>query len=233
MDDKPQSQFELSEDDFLPTPAKPFSALATKPPAIFLTIPVFMALLFVVTSIAYWQEPRTYDFWVSKKAVITDGQYWRLFTALFTHSDLVHLLSNLPLFLIFGWYLRSFFGLRMFPIVALLAGIASNFLTVIFYEENTRLVGASGMLYAMVALWLLYYVRFETVYKFWNKVMRATAFALVLLFPTTFQENVSYLAHFWGFVSGLVLGALFLPITEIQLVAPIQAETRPTPPTLH
>ena len=121
----------------------------------------------------------------------------------------------------------------MFPIVALLAGIASNFLTVIFYEENTRLVGASGMLYAMVALWLLYYVRFETVYKFWNKVMRATAFALVLLFPTTFQENVSYLAHFWGFVSGLVLGALFLPITEIQLVAPIQAETMPTPPTLH
>ncbi len=227
MDDKSQSQFELSEDDFLPAPAKPLSVLATKPPTDFLTIPIFMALLFVATSIAYWRDPRTYGFWVSKHSILVDGQYWRLFTALFTHSDLVHLLSNLPLFLIFGWYLRSFFGLRMFPIVALLAGIASNFLTVIFYEDNTRLVGASGMLYAMVALWLFYYVRFETAYRFWNKVMRATAFALVLLFPTTFQENVSYLAHFWGFVSGLMLGALFLPITEVQLIAPGQGSAVP------
>ena len=233
MDDKPQSQFELSEEDFLPAPAKPLSALATKPPASFLTVPIFMAVLFAVTSIGYWQQPKTFDFWVSKQSILVDGQYWRLFTALFTHSDLVHLLSNLPLFLIFGWYLRAFFGMRMFPIVALLAGIASNFLTVIFYEDATRLLGASGMLYAMVGLWLLYYVRFETMYKFWNKVMRATAFALVLLFPTTFQENVSYLAHFWGFVSGLVLGALFLPITEVQLVAPNSTITAVEHPTLH
>jgi rhomboid protease GluP len=233
VDDKPQSQFELSEDDFLPAPAKPLSALATKPPVAFLTVPVCMALLFAVTSVAYWRDPRTYDFWVSKQSITVDGQYWRLFTALFTHSDFLHLLSNLPLFLIFGWYLRSFFGLRMFPIVALLAGIASNFLTVIFYAENTRLVGASGMLYAMVGLWLLYYVRFETVYKFWNKVMRATAFALVLLFPTTFQENVSYLAHFWGFVSGLVLGVLFLPITSVQLTVSNPEVPNEVSPTLH
>jgi len=217
LEDKPQSPFELSEDDFLPAPTKPRSALSAMPPAGLLTFPICMAIAFTATSIAYWQQPRTYDFWVSKQSVIVDGQYWRLFTALFTHSDLLHLLSNLPLFLIFGWYLRSFFGMRIFPILALLAGIVSNFLTIIFYENNTRLVGASGMLYAMVGLWLLYYVRFETVYSFGNKIMRATAFALVLLFPTTFQENISYLAHFWGFVSGLVLGALFLPITEIQL----------------
>lgn len=220
MDDQHPGNFDLSEDDFLPAPKKPLSALAAKPQLSHLTSPVIMALMFAAVSFGFWYNPGTIDFWVSREAVFGQGKYWKLFTALFTHSDMLHLLSNLPLFLIFGWHLRTFFGFRIFPLVAILAGIASNFLTIYFYADNTRLVGASGMLYAMVSLWLLYYVKFETSYSFWNKIMRATAFALVLLFPTTFQENVSYLAHFWGFICGIFFGLLFLPITEVQTVAP-------------
>lgn len=211
-----EEDFVLTEEDFLPSPKKPPSAMAGAPPLRFLNLPVWMAIGFAIASVAYWQNPQRFPLWVSQEAVLKQHEYWKLFSALFTHSDMLHLLSNLPLFLIFGWHLRTFFGLRIFPVVTVLAGALANFLTVILYEEQTRLLGASGMLYAMVSLWLVYYVRFETSYKFWNKVMRATGFALILLFPTTFQENVSYLAHFWGFVCGMALGILFLPISRIQ-----------------
>jgi rhomboid protease GluP len=211
-----EEDFVLTEEDFLPAPKKSPSPMAAVPPLRFLNLPVWMAIGFAIASIAYWQNPGKFPLWVSQASLLKDHQYWKLFTALFTHSDMLHLLSNLPLFLIFGWHLRAFFGLVIFPVLAVVAGALANFLTVILYEEQTRLLGASGMLYAMVALWLVYYVRFETAYRFWNKVMRATGFALILLFPTTFQENVSYLAHFWGFICGMVLGALFFPITSIQ-----------------
>lgn len=225
MDDQHPIKPDLTADDFLPAPKKRLSALAAKPQLRCLTVPIFMTLAFAAVSLAYWYDPVKYPFWVSRESVFIEGKYWKLFTALFVHSDMLHLLSNLPLFLIFGWHLRTFFGFRIFPLVAILAGIASNFLTIYFYHDQTRLLGASGMLYAMVSLWLFYYVKFETSYSFWTKVMRATAFALVLLFPTTFQENVSYMAHFWGFICGILLGLLFMPITQIQTEAPEEQKT--------
>src|SRR5262245_54211850 len=72
---------------------------------------VFFVLLFLAFSLLFWSSKEFGDFlWASRDAVFIRHQYWRLFTALFTHSDLAHWLSNLPLFIIFGWFLRTYFG---------------------------------------------------------------------------------------------------------------------------
>ena len=87
--------------------------------------------------------------------------------------------------------------------------------TIYAYDWDTDLLGASGMLYGMVALWLVLYVRFETEYTVSMRIFRAIGVSMLLLFPTTFHKTTSYLAHGTGFAIGLVIGMLLCPLVRI------------------
>ena len=153
-------------------------------------------------------------FWVSNESIFSNHEYWRLLTALLVHADWGHLLANTPLLLIFSWYLRTYFGLIMFPTISIAAGVLTNLLTVYHYPESVRLVGASGMVYAMVAMWLVLYISFETRFTKITRFMRVSGFALVLMAPTTFKPETSYLAHGLGFLVGGVVGTVSLPFLK-------------------
>jgi membrane associated rhomboid family serine protease len=127
-----------------------------------------------------------------------------------------HLLANAPLFLIFGWFLRAFFGWRAFPLASILIGVLSNLATIATYPAHEELLGASGMLYGMVALWLVFYSRFATEFALPMRIFRAVGVSLLLLFPTTFEKNVSYMAHITGFAFGLAVGFLMLPFIKVE-----------------
>ncbi|MFK7828112.1 MAG: rhomboid family intramembrane serine protease [Oligoflexales bacterium] len=153
-------------------------------------------------------------FWVSNESIFTKHEYWRLLSALLVHADWGHLLANSPLLLIFSWYLRTYFGLIMFPLVSLFAGGLTNLITVFYYPEAVRLVGASGMVYAMVAMWLTLYTTYETRFSKLARMMRVLGFALVLMAPTTFKPETSYLAHGVGFLVGGALALISIPFLK-------------------
>ncbi len=208
-------EYTPTAEDFIPSPPKPVGPLDRYPRSQSMRVALLALVLFFVASIPHWRDSAAGG-WVSREAVFEGHEYWRLLTALFTHSDFGHLLSNTPLFLIFGWYLRDFFGLLAFPVAALLTGVLSNLATIWFYPASTQLVGASGMLYGMVALWLVLYVRFELNYSVPMRIFRAIGVSLVLLFPTTFQETTSYLAHATGFFIGLLVGMLLSFVVKVR-----------------
>ena len=153
--------------------------------------------------------------WISGDEVINKKEVWRLLTAIFIHADLQHLLSNAPLFLIFGWLLRDYYGILIFPAGSLIIGIAANLITVSLYDPAIRLIGASGMVYGMAAQWLVYYVRHDTNYSVGKRIFRASGFAMAMLFPTTVYHNVSYLAHAAGFFSGIAISLVMLPLIKM------------------
>jgi membrane associated rhomboid family serine protease len=203
------SHYEEVEPERLSGPLSVFPSYRYALPA----IAVFFACL-AASSLLHGSDLREM-FWASGRKVFVEHQYWRLATTIFLHADMQHLLSNTPLLLIFGWFLRAFFGLKIFPLAALGTGIFSNALSLLYYEPDTRLIGASGMVYGMAALWLVYYVRYETGHSLGKKLFRATGFSLALLFPTTFQANVSYIAHGAGYISGLIIAAAVAPCIKI------------------
>jgi len=173
---------------------------------------VLLCLLF---SLCFWFSDHYSAFlWASREAVFEHHEYWRLFTALFTHSDLKHLLSNMPLFVVFGWLLRNYFGLLAFPIAAFAVGALANYATLYYYPPHIRLVGASGVVYGLVGLWITFYLRYEVRYSFRMKLFRAVGVSMVLLLPTTYSPTTSYLAHGFGFLFGIVF-ALALISTDI------------------
>ena len=195
-------------EDFHPSPVKEkprnplFSKLTTKGlyPAL-----VFIAVAYMV-SVYDWKTSGTLG--ISGRAFFEYGEYWRSVTALFVHADLAHLLSNSWLLMIFGWLLFQVGGTTAFPWLSLLIGAITNVITVYVYPPQVNLVGASGMVYGMVGLWLTWFVRFDTTPVAF-RWLRVIAFTLMVMFPTTFREEVSYLAHGAGFGVGVVFGLLF------------------------
>jgi len=154
--------------------------------------------------------------WASRLTVFTEHEYWRLFTSIFTHADIVHLMSNLPFFIFFGLVLYEYFGLLLFPLVPLLTGAFANAFTLYFYPPGVRLIGASGMVYGMVSAWLVLYICHDKDRTVFVRIFRSAGFALIVLFPETYNPSTSYLVHAAGFVTGMIFALLLLPFVKVR-----------------
>ena len=64
---------------------------------------LFFWTIFWIFGLFYWRYDA--NFAVSANKVFNEGQWWTVFTALFTHSGVGHLISNTPMFLVFGMFL--------------------------------------------------------------------------------------------------------------------------------
>lgn len=213
------SDREGDENEYIPDP-EDFREEPAPPPGPLMHLPSFrhavpamlVFIIFYLATVAYLRYPEGDYLWLSGESLLNRHEYWRIFTSILTHADLNHLMSNALIFLVFGWMLKAYFGLIAFPALSFAAGMTANMVTVLLYPPEIRLLGASGMAYGMVALWLVFYIRHDTDHTVPVRIFRAIGFSLIMLFPTTFDPHVSYLAHAIGFCSGLLLGALVLPV---------------------
>jgi len=173
------------------------------------------ALLFlaICTLLTLWSwKFQGGDLWpATRDAVYQSGEYWRLITTLFVHADIGHLLANAGLFLVFGTLLRHYFGFWAFPLLSLLGGIVTAALALLTYPGSIRLIGASGMVYFMAAMWLFLFWKHADYLSWIHRSMRALAFILVVLIPTQIEATVSYRSHAIGFGLGLFFAWLSSP----------------------
>ena len=183
-----------------PFPPKPRSFLEDKPDWQHLRIPLLLIALFALASLAAWKDHAS--LWVSYESVFADHEFWRVVTALAMHADLYHLLANTPMFLFFGFYLGAYFGKGVFPVLAVVVGALANLATIGTYAPQTRLMGASGMVYGMQGMWLVLYLHYDVRYRFPVRLMRVLGVMLILMVPTAYEDNVSYAAHGFGFLFG-------------------------------
>jgi len=202
-------------EDFEPEPPKPAGPLSHAPSAAYLPSVLNFIILFIIATVIYNGYPSGEMLTASGNKVYGEHQYWRIISSIFTHADIVHLLSNTWLFFIFGWFLRSYYGFLVFPVASLLTGVAATMITLVYYDPKINLVGASGMVYGMIGLWLVFYIRFDIIHTVPIRLFRAIGFILIMLFPTTFDPVTSYFAHFTGFLTGLVTAFLLLPFIRI------------------
>jgi rhomboid protease GluP len=179
--------------------------------------PVFLLYgVFIAASLLYWRTEWGDYLWISGHTFFNEHQYWRALTSVAVHADAVHLLSNGPLFVFFGWLLNAYFGAGVFPLAAVCSGVLATIITVGVYDPQIRLVGASGMVYAMAALWLVLYIRYDYDRPPGLRVLRAVGFALAMLAPTTYNPTTSYLAHGVGFFLGLAAAFILLPFSGLR-----------------
>jgi len=151
----------------------------------------------------------------SMERVLEQGQYWRLFTSIFVHSDWRHLLSNSLGICGLSYLIFGYFGFKIYPCLILPAGAAVMLIALLTYPSQTYLLGASGVVYLMAAFWLTLYVCLERRFSIGKRILRATGLLMIFLVPTSFSPEISYRTHMIGFGVGVVLAVLyFLPNKE-------------------
>lgn len=212
-DDYLASEEALAEKELSPKPKEP-TYLEKSPDSSKFQLPLNLFLIMFIVSLFRWENTIPYGLEASYNSVFVEGEYYRLATSLFVHADLSHLLSNGWIFLVFAFLLYNYYGFAVFPLVSLLCGILTTAVTVYFYPPTVRLVGASGMVYSMVAIWLVFFLRFDTRYKFFIRLVRAIAFILVILFPSEIKPQTSYSAHAYGFLIGFIAALCMLPMVS-------------------
>jgi membrane associated rhomboid family serine protease len=158
--------------------------LESKPDKGKFTLPLNIFIIMFLCSLFRWESAIPYGLEASYNSVFVEGQYYRLLSSLFIHADLAHLFGNGWIFLVFAFLLYNYYGALVFPAMSFICGIATTAVTIYFYPPNTRLLGASGMIYSMVAMWLVFFLKFDTRYSFFIRLVRAVAFILVILFPS-------------------------------------------------
>lgn len=199
-------------------------------------IAAFTTLLLVLGGIIYQQDFYQARDWMpaTGKAVLSEGAYWQSWTALFAHSDEKHLLSNSFLFFILGSFLTAYFGTFVFPVMAIVFGGITNILVLTLMPPETRLLGASGVVFWLGGVWLTLYFLLDLKHSTYQRVLRTLGVALVLFFPAeAFDPQTSYSAHFIGFILGILFALFYFRqnhrrFKEALVIEPVPEETQPS-----
>jgi rhomboid protease GluP len=146
--------------------------------------------------------------------VFKQEHFWRLLTSIFVHADLRHLLSNSFGIVGLGYLLYGYFGYKVYPCMTLVFGAVITAISLATYPPQTYLLGASGMIYFMAAFWLTLYVCLERRFSVGKRLLRASGFLLIVMIPTSFNQETSYRTHAIGFGVGIIVAAFYFMVNK-------------------
>jgi rhomboid protease GluP len=139
--------------------------------------------------------------WGQVNLFVFQGAYWQLFTSMFIHASMVHLVGNMLFLLIFGLRGEEMFSLPEFLGIYLIGGLVGNVLSLAFGPIFIS-VGASGAIFSLFGACVIYGRRYVR-----QSILGALVYAFFLFFINT-GEGVNILAHVGGLVFGLLIGYL-------------------------
>ncbi len=137
---------------------------------------------------------------------IAVGEQWRLFTAMFLHAGLLHLLFNAYALSIFGNAVEQELGGRRFLTIYLATGLFASAASYAFGEPTAVSVGASGALYGLFGVFLAYNWRRRALAFHAARARSAITLIAINLLFTFAVPNIDWRAHVGGLVAGLVIG---------------------------
>jgi len=141
---------------------------------------------------------------------VMSGGYWQLFTAMFVHVGLVHLLGNMFFLLIFGLRAEDMFTIQEYIIIYLLSGLTGNLLTLLFGPDMLS-AGASGAIFGMFGAVTIFVRR-----AVGQSILSALMYSFFLLM-INIGPNVNNLAHFGGLIIGLLIGYMLATKRKIKI----------------
>lgn len=188
----------------------------------FLVTAALVVLLFGL-SLYDWLSAK--DLSVSYDLAFSQHKYWRLWTALFAHADMGHLLGNALLFVPFALLLTGYFRLTLFPLLGFAVGGIINAFTVTTMLPQTELMGISGVVNWMGAVWLTLFFLVDRRTNWRRRFAVALFSSLVLFAPQEFKPDVSYVSHIIGFSLGIGSGIIYYALHRKEFLAAEVYET--------
>jgi len=159
--------------------------------------------------ISYYIAPTIYSYiGMNPALVVAWNWWWQVFTYMFAHASIWHLLFNMLGLFFFGIQLERRIGSNEFLLFYLLSGTLAGLFSLLVYwatgAYHVWLVGASGAVFAVLLAYATYYPR-STILIFGIIPVKApvliVGYAAIEIFSmfSRNQGNVAHLTHLAGF----------------------------------
>lgn len=165
---------------------------------------LFVVILSIIHFVQYAFDLNFYQFGIYPKE--TKGLVG-IITSIFIHGNFNHLFNNAIPLLILGSALFYFYKPVAVKIVVWIV-LMGGFWTWVMARESYH-IGASGLIYGLFSFLLVSgFIRL-------NKQLIALSFFVVIVYGSMvwgifpIKLSISYEAHFWGFVSGIILAIFY------------------------
>lgn len=152
-----------------------------------------------------------------------------LFSHMFMHGGLMHLVGNMLFLVLLGILLEPALGALRLGLAYLVGGVvAAGFSLAVHWGEGSGMVGASGAIAGMMGLLALVYGMRRIRFFYWVFVyfdyVRAPALVLlplwlgweVFAFVVDEGSNIAYEAHIGGILSGALMGLVFVRTGQVR-----------------
>lgn len=135
--------------------------------------------------------------------ILNDGEWYRIFTAMFIHIGIMHIVGNMLCLFAIGQYIEVYFGRIEYTILYVLSGLAGNLLSLFFDMGKLDVAisaGASGAICGLFGALIILSLDKNTKTHF---PLPRVIMAIILIFLPV-KENVNVLAHIGGLIGGFV-----------------------------
>lgn len=141
--------------------------------------------------------------------VVDKHQGWRLISCIWLHGGLFHLLANMLSLIVIGIRLEQEFGFVRIGLLYVISGFGGSLLSALFIQSNIS-VGASGALFGLLGGMLSELITNWTIYA--NKIAALVMLVVIIAvnLAVGILPHVDNFAHLGGFISGFLLGFVFL-----------------------
>jgi len=143
------------------------------------------------------------------RPAVGQGEWWRLFTAIWLHADVSHLVFNATLGFVLLGFAMAGFGSSPGLLGAYLAGVGGNLIGWAASPSRGSSLGASGMVMGALGLVaMLSLTRWQEVPNRKKYLVAGVSGGLMLFVLFGLSPGTDVVAHFGGFVSGVLIGFL-------------------------
>jgi rhomboid protease GluP len=145
----------------------------------------------------------------SNGAATTDGEWWRLITAMFIHFGIAHLALNMWALYQSGQLVEKLLGKALYTLTYFGAGIAGGFLSLVWNGDKVWSAGASGAIFGVYGALLGYMIRekHSLPRSVLQPLMKSTlTFAGYNLLYGLVHPGIDVADHVGGLLGGIILG---------------------------
>lgn len=145
--------------------------------------------------------------------VYEESQYWRMFTSMFLHIGIAHVLFNGYALYVLGRELEQLFGQERFATIYLIAGLGGSLLTLATTSPFVISAGASGAIFGLMGALIAFFYKQRRVMgdlakSNLNRLLFFMGINLVIGFTS---PNIGNAAHIGGLLTGAALSWLISP----------------------
>jgi rhomboid protease GluP len=142
------------------------------------------------------------------KPAVLDGQVWRIFTSMFLHADVGHIIGNCMALYVLGMAAEHGFGFVRAAMLYLLSGVCGAILSLLLTTGPS--VGASGAIFGLAGGIIAFFWKYHRLFLIRDKRIGAgrAVWALYTIAPGFLQPEIDNSCHIGGFIGGALAGAV-------------------------